>query len=119
MLQEVVKIMGSDGLFQAAAKFGMSVPGSWRKKLRGRERIPWSDFVNSSNRHLVSPEAFDLLSGLLEYDHEKRLTVVEAMQHAYFDPVRGDAERADASRAGKARAAAATTAAQDSSSVDA
>jgi casein kinase II subunit alpha len=32
------------------------------------------------------------LDKLLRYDHQERLTAKEAMGHAYFDPVRGEAE---------------------------
>jgi casein kinase II subunit alpha len=35
---------------------------------------PWGRFVNSENQHLVSPEAMDFLSGLLQYDHKERFT---------------------------------------------
>jgi casein kinase II subunit alpha len=36
----------------------------------------------------VSPEAIDFLDRLLRYDHQERLTAVEAMAHPYFAPVR-------------------------------
>ena len=34
-----------------------------------RPRKPWTDFVNSSNEHLVSEDVFDLLDGILQYSH--------------------------------------------------
>ncbi len=36
----------------------------------------------------MSPEAFDLLSSLLTYDHNLRPTAREAMDHPFFDSVR-------------------------------
>ena len=36
----------------------------------------------------MTPEAIDLLDKLLRYDHQERLSPVEAMQHLYFAPVR-------------------------------
>ena len=35
-----------------------------------------------------SPDGIDLLSRLLIYDHRQRLTARQAMEHAFFDPVR-------------------------------
>ena len=43
--------------------------------------------MHSENQHLVSPEALDFLDKLLRYDHQERLTAMEAMEHAYFFPV--------------------------------
>ena len=43
--------------------------------------------MHSENQHLVSPEALDFLDKLLRYDHQERLTALEAMEHAYFFPV--------------------------------
>lgn len=45
-----------------------------------RPRVPWRKFVTGDNGHLASPEAFDLLDRLLQYDHHERLTCQEALQ---------------------------------------
>ena len=37
---------------------------------------------------LVSAEAIDFVSKLLRYDHQERLTALEAADHGYFAPVR-------------------------------
>merc|ERR1712037_318307 len=55
-------------------------------------RKRWERFVHSENQHLVSPEALDFLDKLLRYDHQERLTAMEAMEHAYFFPVLKDHE---------------------------
>jgi casein kinase II subunit alpha len=49
------------------------------------EKKPWSEFINQSNIQFCSNEAIDFLNGLLVYDHQKRLTPVEAMKCKYFD----------------------------------
>jgi len=54
-------------------------------------RQPWRKFVNDDNRHLVTPEALDLLTKLLTYDHHARPTAAEAMAHDYFGPLRSGA----------------------------
>ena len=44
--------------------------------------------MSSENQRFISNEAIDFLDKLLRYDHQERLTAQEAMQHAYFDPVK-------------------------------
>ena len=59
-------------------------------------RKAWTKFITSENQHLVSPEAIDFLDKLLCYDHQDRLSPVEAMAHPYFEPVRSAAGAAAA-----------------------
>jgi len=44
--------------------------------------------IKPENKHLISPEALDLLSRMLVYDHTERITPKEAMQHKYFAEIR-------------------------------
>ena len=44
--------------------------------------------MNSSNEHLVSDEAIELLGRMLKYDHAERITPRDAMEHSYFKPVK-------------------------------
>ena len=52
------------------------------------DKIPWDNFVNNRNKHMLSPEAFDLLGKMLVYDKNQRIRCKEAMNHAYFEPIR-------------------------------
>jgi serine/threonine protein kinase len=47
-------------------------------------RKPWSRFITSENQRYISNEAIDFLDKLLRYDHQQRLTAVEAQEHPYF-----------------------------------
>eukprot|EP00300_Choanocystis_sp_HF-7_P039667 c5982_g1_i1.p1 GENE.c5982_g1_i1~~c5982_g1_i1.p1 ORF type:complete len:379 (+),score=64.79 c5982_g1_i1:239-1375(+) len=107
VLQEIVKIMGSEDLLAYIERYKISVPTALRKKLKGRARVPFTDFINSKNKSLATDDGLSLLSGLLCYDHERRLTVVEAMAHPYFDSVRGG-ESGQASGAASGAASAAS-----------
>jgi casein kinase II subunit alpha len=51
-------------------------------------RKPWAKFVTSANDQLVTEEALDLLNKMLRYDHAERVTPKDAMEHAYFKPVK-------------------------------
>jgi serine/threonine protein kinase len=48
------------------------------------QRKPWARFVTSENQRYISNEAIDFLDKLLRYDHQERLTALEAQDHPYF-----------------------------------
>ena len=45
---------------------------------------PFKDFVKKENADLATPDAIDFLEKLLVYDHQKRMTAKEAMEHPYI-----------------------------------
>lgn len=61
---------------------------------------PWSRFITSENQRYISNEAIDFLDKLLRFDHQERLTAIEAMDHPYFEGVREAARSAAASVVG-------------------
>ncbi len=48
-------------------------------------RRPWDKFITPENKHLCCPEAIDILSKMLVYDHAERITPKDAMEHPYFN----------------------------------
>jgi casein kinase II subunit alpha len=100
-LVKIVKVLGTDELFDYLDKYNLELDPHFDGILGRHTRKPWTKFITPENQHLVSPEAIDLLDKLLRYDHQERLSPVEAMQHLYFAPVRskegtGAAAAADA-----------------------
>jgi len=87
-LVKIVKILGTDELFDYLDKYNLELDPHFDGILGRHTRKPWSKFLNPDNQNLISPEAIDLLDKLLRYDHQERLSPVEAMQHPYFAPVR-------------------------------
>lgn len=47
----------------------------------------WS-LKKRKNVRLLSTEAIDLVSKMLEISHEDRITPRDALKHPYFDPIR-------------------------------
>ena len=88
-LVRIAKVLGSEELYRYAEKYGVEVDPALVQAVGYRPRQPWRKFVTDDNRHLVTPEALDLLGRLLTYDHQARPTAAEAIAHPYFDPVRG------------------------------
>ena len=50
--------------------------------------MPFTAFISEQNKHMVSPEAIDLLEKMLKYDKNERVNCKEAMAHKYFDPAK-------------------------------
>jgi len=87
-LVKIVKVLGTDELFDYLDKYNLELDPHFDGILGRHTRKPWTKFITPENQNLVTPEAVDLLDKLLRYDHQERLSPVEAMQHLYFAPVR-------------------------------
>lgn len=86
-LVRIAKVLGTDELYGYLKKYHIDLDPHFNDILGQHSRKRWENFIHSENRHLVSPEALDLLDKLLRYDHQQRLTAKEAMEHPYFYPV--------------------------------
>lgn len=87
-LVKIAKVLGTDELFEYVEKYDLELDSHYDSILGRHTRKPFNRFISAENSHLVSDEAIDLLSKLLRYDHQERLTALEAQDHEYFAPVR-------------------------------
>ena len=86
-LVRIAKVLGTEELYEYLDKYQIELDPRFSDILGRHSRKRWERFVHSENQHLVSPEALDFLDKLLRYDHQERLTAIEAMEHPYFYPV--------------------------------
>eukprot|EP00043_Microstomoeca_roanoka_P025452 m.8762 g.8762 ORF g.8762 m.8762 type:complete len:195 (-) comp5530_c0_seq1:481-1065(-) len=95
-LVKIAKVLGTDDLYTYLEKYHIQLDPHYHQLLPNLRAQPknWMRFVNPENKHLVTHDGIDLLDSLLRYDHQERLTAVEAMAHSFFDSVR-EAEGAD------------------------
>lgn len=80
--------MGTESLRDYLRKYRLNLPSQCAQLITNCEAIPLEQFVNEKNEARCCPEAIDLLKKMLVYDKNLRITPRDAMQHAYFDPVR-------------------------------
>mmetsp|Transcript_11633 Transcript_11633/g.16615 ORF Transcript_11633/g.16615 Transcript_11633/m.16615 type:complete len:379 (+) Transcript_11633:176-1312(+) len=88
-LVKIAKVLGTDDLFAYIEKYSIALDARYDGILGRHSKKAWTCFVKQENEHLVSQDALDFLDRLLRYDHQERLTAEEAMQHPYFNPIRG------------------------------
>jgi casein kinase II subunit alpha len=93
-LATIVSVLGTANLHLYMANYKIEMTAEIRSVIAkvtlqgGGAKQPWTSFLDFSNSFLPSPEGLDLLSKLLQYDHDERLTAKQAMEHPFFDPVR-------------------------------
>jgi len=92
-LVKIAKVLGTNDLIKYLEKYDLTLDSHFDGIMGRYTKKSWRRFVTDENRALVSDAAIDLLDKMLQYDHQKRPTCKEAMQHAYFFDVR-QAERA-------------------------
>ncbi len=63
-------MLGTEELHQYLDKYGLELPKVYNGVLKEYPQVPWSSFINDKNREKCTPEALDLLSRLLQYDHQ-------------------------------------------------
>jgi len=83
-LDAIAKVLGTTKLRQYADKYKKFMDLSILKKVGNYPSIKLKTLINSNNTHLVTNSAIDLLEQMLVYDHAKRITAKEALQHPYF-----------------------------------
>ena len=84
---KISEILGTDDLMDYVRRYKLSLSHHYNSILRSAPKIPWERFINDTNRHLVSPEGIDLLSKMLAYCREDRITAKEILSHPYCFPV--------------------------------
>lgn len=87
-LVKIVSVLGSEGFFAYLRKYKIEMDPKDIALLRNKSTIHWISFVNKSNEDMCFAEALDLLSLMLVYDHNERITAREALHHPYFAPIR-------------------------------
>lgn len=86
---KVAKVLGTKKLNEYIEKYKINVDSGLKEMVGKHTEKQWDNFKNNKNEHLYSDEALDLLSSMLKYDHTQRITAKDAMNHAYFNSVRG------------------------------
>ncbi|KAI8873208.1 1,8-Di-hydroxy-4-nitro AnthraquinoneCK2 kinase complex [Ramicandelaber brevisporus] len=83
-LVKIVKVLGTDGFNKYLNKYRIKLHPRYHPIMGVYSRKPWIKFITPENQHLANEQAISFLDGLLQYDHQMRLTPREAMLHPYF-----------------------------------
>ena len=86
-LVKIVNVLGSDDFNEYQKKYQFKLDSELSKKVKNKPKVPFKSFINKSNEEFATDDAIDLMSKLLIYDHQKRLTAKEALAHPFFNGV--------------------------------
>jgi len=80
-------VLGTDKLQDYLRTYKLTIPREASNLISSCEPLSWNMFVNEKNKDRVSDDGLDLLSKMLVYDKNKRITPAEAMKHPFFAPI--------------------------------
>ena len=87
-LVKISRMCGTQDLYAYLEKYNVELEEEFVAMIGTHSKKDWEILIKPENKHLCSPEALDLLSNMLVYDHAARITPKEAMKHEYFEEVR-------------------------------
>ncbi|CAM9569946.1 unnamed protein product, partial [Ectocarpus sp. 13 AM-2016] len=94
-LVRIALVLGTQGLHDFLRKYDVVLEPRLLEMLGTHRKKPWSSIVGGGGGgcgEAYGPDGLDLLDRMLCYDHQDRISAAEALSHAFFDPVRGEAE---------------------------
>ncbi|KNH04010.1 CMGC/CK2 protein kinase [Perkinsela sp. CCAP 1560/4] len=88
-LVKITRVLGTDGLWAYISKYNINLPREFNGLIKPCVERSWESFMTPENRSLCNDEAIAFLNRLLRYDMAERIQACDAIDHPYFDPVRG------------------------------
>ncbi len=86
-LARIVGVLGTEGLQNYLRKYKLTLPQEVARIIKSTDVTPWTTFINDKNKDRCSLEGLDLLSKMLVYDKNMRITPTEALKHPFFAPI--------------------------------
>ncbi len=83
ILLGLIEIFGSDELLKLSLKYNLVIPEEFQNLHFKRSSLEQS-FLGERNQHLFSKDALDLISKMLTFDFQARISAKEALKHPYF-----------------------------------
>jgi len=89
-LVKIVQVLGTDEFDAYLKKYGITLPSNAENPAFNQfwKRKHWESFIRKDNQKYITRDALNFLDSLLQYDHNKRPTATDAMQHSWFEPIR-------------------------------
>ena len=88
MVNKITSVLGTEAFYKYLNKYGIDIPHEMEKQLIKSRGKKWNSFIAKGYENLASPEAIDLISKCIRFDHMERITAEDALNHPYFDEVR-------------------------------
>lgn len=68
-LEQITRVLGTEELYQYINKYNIKLEAALERILGDHKSVKLASFVNEQNKHLATPDALDILSKMMQYDH--------------------------------------------------
>lgn len=79
---KTIEVFGSDELLKFHLQYGLKMPEEFNNNEFKKQAF--SSYVTDFNKHLATAEAVNLVSKMLTFDPQKRISASEALKHPFF-----------------------------------
>lgn len=86
-LYKLIKILGYKEFKDFITRYNIKNPFEIKESLKKWEPIDLATLIPEERKEFAEEEAIDLLTNILRFDKQERLTAREAMEHPYFESV--------------------------------
>ena len=83
-LYRIVSVLGSSELLRYIRKYEVELPREILEGLPENKRTNFGDFFEDASPSPLHLKAADLLEKVLVYDHQRRLTARECIEHPFL-----------------------------------
>lgn len=83
-LYKVVSVLGTYEFLRYVKQYEIELPREIKRSLPENKKISFEDFFGTMNVDSVCLKGADLLDKILTYDHQKRLTARECIEHPFL-----------------------------------
>lgn len=68
-LEQITRVLGTEELFAYLNKYNIPLEITLEKVLGDHRAVKLTSLVTQANSHLATPDAIDILSKMMQYDH--------------------------------------------------
>ena len=68
-LEQITRVLGTEELYAYISKYKIHMEFALERILGDHKAKKLTTFINEKNRHFATPDALDLLSKMMQYDH--------------------------------------------------
>lgn len=83
-LVKIVEVLGMDGFSSFLKKYDIEYTMDCLDRVGLTKKTSYSSFMSSCNMSYVTDEAIDFVNAIFVYDHRKRLTARDALEHRFL-----------------------------------
>ncbi len=68
-LEQITKVLGTEELYAYLNTYNIQLEGALERVLGDHKAVKLTAFITEANKHLATPDALDILSKMMQYDH--------------------------------------------------